>query len=242
MAAFSSIALGAAVAGSLASAAISKSGSDAAGNAAAGAANAASQQSMVEAARSRAAASPWTASGTSSLQKITNLLGLGSLVTDGTNNNTYGMDPANAKGLQTQALADFQTTPGYQFRMDEGSKALDRSAASRGLLRSGAQQKAITDFGQNIASGEYGNYLGSLFSLAGMGGQAVGGANNTSAGLTQGAGNMLTQGGIARGSAYASGANAIASGIGSGINNAIGGAYLFRNVGGSKPSGSGTTN
>ena len=227
MAAFSSIALGAAVAGSLASAAISKSGSDAAGNAAAGAANAASQQSMVEAARSRAAASPWTASGTSSLQKITNLLGLGSLVTDGTNNNTYGMDPANAKGLQTQALADFQTTPGYQFRMDEGVKGLDRSAASRGLLRSGAQQKAITNFGQGIASEEYGNYFGNLMSLAGMGGQVASSANSTSGQLVNGAGNMMTQGGIARGSGYAAGANALASGICKGGQNIMFGGLML---------------
>ena len=205
---------------------IGQQGAQAGGNMAGDAANRAAEQNMQEASRSRAAASPWTSSGTSSLQKITNLLGLGELKTDGTNNNTYGVDPANAKGLQTQALADFQTTPGYQFRMDEGSKALDRSAASRGLLRSGAQQKAITNFGQGIASEEYGNYLKSLFNLAGMGGQAVGGANSTSAGLVQGADNMMTQGGIARGSGYAAGANALASGISSGVNNVIGGAYM----------------
>ena len=93
---------------------IGQQGAEAGGNMAGDAANRAANNNMVESSKARAAASPWTASGTSSLQKITNLLGLGSLVTDGTNNNTYGMDPANAKGLQTQALADFQTTPGYQ--------------------------------------------------------------------------------------------------------------------------------
>ena len=200
---------------------IGQQGAQQGGEMAAAAANQAAQQNMNESKRARAEASPWTGSGTSSLQKITNLLGLGELRGDGNKFNTYSVDPTNAKGLQTQALADFQTTPGYQFRMDEGSKALDRSAASRGLLRSGAQQKAITTFGQGIASEEYGNYLGSLFNLAGMGGQAVGGANNTSAGLVQGAGNMMTQGGIARGSGYAAGANALASGISKGAQNAM---------------------
>ena len=200
---------------------IGQQGAQQGGEMAAAAANQAAQQNMNESKRARAEASPWTGSGTSSLQKITNLLGLGELRGDGNKFNTYSVDPTNAKGLQTQALADFQTTPGYQFRMDEGSKALDRSAASRGLLRSGAQQKAITNFGQGIASEEYGNYLGSLFNLAGMGGQAVGGANNTSAGLVQGAGNMMTQGGIARGSGYAAGANALASGISKGVQNTM---------------------
>jgi hypothetical protein len=45
--------------------------------------------------------------------------------------------------------------PGYQFRLDEGSKALQRSAAARGTLRSGATLKGLIDYGQNTASEEY---------------------------------------------------------------------------------------
>ena len=200
---------------------IGQQGAQAGGNMAGDAANRAAQMNQQEAQRGRIALSPWSSTGESALNKINNLLGLGEFSSAGSNDGKIYVDPANAKNLQTQALADFQTTPGYQFRMDEGVKGLDRSAASRGLLRSGAQQKAITNFGQGIASEEYGNYLGSLFNLAGMGGQAVGGANNTSAGLVQGAGNMMTQGGIARGSGYAAGANALASGISKGVQNTM---------------------
>lgn len=207
---------------------IGQQGAQAGGNMAGDAANRAAQMQQEEATRSRAALSPWTSAGTGAVSKITNLLGLGSIVTNGGNYNTYGWDPANAKEKQTEAFADFQTTPGYQFRMDEGVKALDRSAASRGLLRSGAQQKGIVDFGQNIASGEYGNYLNNLFNLSGMGNQAASSANNTAGQLTSNAGNFVAQGGMARGSGYAAGANALASGISSGVNNAIGAAYLFR--------------
>lgn len=54
--------------------------------------------------------------------------------------------------------SDFDTTdPSYQFRLQEGIDALDASAASRGMVQSGAQQKAITDYGQNMASTEYQN-------------------------------------------------------------------------------------
>jgi hypothetical protein len=207
---------------------IAQQGAQAGGNMAASAANRAAQMQQDEATRARAALSPWVAAGGGAIGKVTNLLGLGTLKTNGGNYNTYGLDPAGAKETQQQALADFETSPGYQFRMDEGSKALDRSAASRGLLRSGAQQKAITDFGQNIASEEYGNYMNSLLAVSGLGSQAASSGNSTAAGLTQGAGNSILQGGIARGSGYAAGANALASGISKGVENAVGGAYLFR--------------
>ncbi|ANS03860.1 hypothetical protein [uncultured Mediterranean phage uvDeep-CGR2-AD3-C76] len=45
--------------------------------------------------------------------------------------------------------------PGYQFRLDEGRKAMERSAAARGTLRSGATLKGLMDYGQNTASEEY---------------------------------------------------------------------------------------
>jgi hypothetical protein len=54
-------------------------------------------------------------------------------------------------------MAQFQADPGYQFRMSEGLKALERSAASRGLLQSGGTLKDITRFGQDLASQEYTN-------------------------------------------------------------------------------------
>lgn len=52
---------------------------------------------------------------------------------------------------------DVTKDPGYQFRMDQGIEALDKSAAARGRLLSGAQQKGVTDYSQNVASQEYAN-------------------------------------------------------------------------------------
>ena len=70
--------------------------------------------------------------------------------------------------------------PGYGFRMSEGMKALERSAASRGGLLSGATLKGAQRYGQDLASQEYqnafnryqinrGNQLNPLQSLAGVG-------------------------------------------------------------------------
>lgn len=58
---------------------------------------------------------------------------------------------------QPFGMDQFEADPGYQFRMSEGVKALERSAAARGLLSSGATLKGITQFGQNAASAEYEN-------------------------------------------------------------------------------------
>lgn len=54
---------------------------------------------------------------------------------------------------------DFQYSedPGAAFRMSEGMKALDRSAAARGGLLSGATLKGAQRFGQDLGSQEYGN-------------------------------------------------------------------------------------
>ena len=55
------------------------------------------------------------------------------------------------------SMADYQADPGYGFRMSEGMKALDRSAASRGGLLSGATMKGAERYGQDLASQEYNN-------------------------------------------------------------------------------------
>lgn len=47
--------------------------------------------------------------------------------------------------------------PGYQFRMAEGQKALERSASARGLLNSGAALKSLTNYSQGMASNEFQN-------------------------------------------------------------------------------------
>ena len=50
---------------------------------------------------------------------------------------------------------DVKQDPGYQFRMNQGIEARDKSAAARGRLLSGAQNKAITEYGQDYGSNEY---------------------------------------------------------------------------------------
>lgn len=126
-------------------------------------------------------------------------------------------------------MEQFQQDPGYGFRMREGLKALDRSAAARGGLLSGNQLRGVTQFGQELGSQEYGNAfnryqaeraarLNPLQSLAGMG-------QSNAATMAQQAGqfgNVLGQAeatkGNIRASSYMGMANALTGGLGQYLN------------------------
>jgi len=66
-----------------------------------------------------------------------------------------GYDPASA--MKNFGASDFQADPGYAFRLSEGMKALDRTAASRGGLLSGSTLKGAQRYGSDLASQEYQN-------------------------------------------------------------------------------------
>jgi hypothetical protein len=124
-------------------------------------------------------------------------------------------------------MADYQADPGYGFRLDEGMKVLERSAAARGGLLSGATLRGTQRFGQDLASQEYqnafnryqvnrANQLNPLQSLYGAG-QTSANTLTAAAGQTgQGMANTQMAGGQARASGYIGGANAITSALNTG--------------------------
>ncbi len=126
-------------------------------------------------------------------------------------------------------MADFTADPGYNFRMGEGMKALERSAAARGGLISGGALKAAQRYGQDFASNEFtnafnrfqtnrANQLQPLQSLMGAGQTAANTMGNAAANYGTNAGNLITSGGAARASGYVGGANALTSGLGQYMN------------------------
>lgn len=103
--------------------------------------------------------------------------------------------PATAQS----AFDNYRNSTGYQFRLGEGQKAINSGYAARGLLESGAAQKALLQYGQNFASGEFGNYLGAL-----QGQQSLGlSAANALAGVSTNMGNTVAANNQAAGSALA---------------------------------------
>lgn len=163
---------------------------------------------------------PFRASGVRAQNELMKLLGLGG----DTQAEGYG-SLARDFGMQ-----DFQQDPGYAFRMSEGLKALERSAAGRGGAASGAAMKGITQYGQNLASQEYQNAfnrymanrqarLSPLQNLMGMGA-------NAASGLSSAAGQF----GQVGGQTYGDIGNAQAAGIMGPLNALMGGISGAANI------------
>lgn len=73
-------------------------------------------------------------------------------------------DAAAQRGFDT-----FRNSTGYQFRLGEGMNALNSQYAGAGAIKSGAAMRAATEYGQNFASNEFGNYLNALGNQQGVG-------------------------------------------------------------------------
>jgi len=136
-------------------------------------------------------------------------------------------------------MDQFKADPGYAFRLSEGQKALERSAAARGGLISGAALKAATRYGEDMGSQEYTNAfnryqteraatLNPLQSLAGVGMTTANTLGSAGQSYGAGAGEAYQNAANARASGYVGGANALTSGLGSYLNYSQGQDYLNR--------------
>jgi len=138
---------------------------------------------------------PWATTGVPANADQADLLGLN------------GPDAANA------AMAKFQTSPGYQFQLQQGLRAVDAGAAAHEMLRSGATLKAEQTFGQGLADSDFGNYWNRLNQLSESGRLAAGGLAT---------GEIQTGQGIAGTDASAAaGQSSIYGGLGTGVSNNI---------------------
>lgn len=122
----------------------------------------------------------------------------------------------------------FYASPGYKFRLAEGAKALEQSAAARGKLFSGQTGKALTEYGQGVASDEFGKYTGGLFSLAGYGQNAGNAASGAAISTGRSIGDTMTSAGAARASAYMDSGNSINNAVQGGLSNWL----IYRGLGG----------
>lgn len=151
------------------------------------------------------------------------------------------LQPYSAAGVNAlskfQGMADytpfgtsqFQADPGYAFRLSEGQKALERSAAARGGLLSGGTGKRIAAYGQEAASQEYQNAfnryqteraakLAPYQSLINTGQASAAGQANAAGNYGTQAAQGLTNIGAAQAAGTMGGANALASGLGQYLN------------------------
>jgi hypothetical protein len=131
-------------------------------------------------------------------------------------------------GPRPEGYGGFTATPGFDFRMQTGRDAVQGSVAARQGLLSGAALKGLTEFGQNLGSQEYNNYLARLGGMVSQGQAAAGmqaGASQNYAGQiganTMAGANAMAQGIAGAGNARAAGTvgafNALGGGLAQGI-------------------------
>lgn len=108
----------------------------------------------------------------------------------------YGQEAGSAWSPDV-IQAKLEADPAYQFRMNQGMKALERTAAARGGLLSGNTMAAAQELGQGLAAQQYDKRIGQLQNLAQVQAPGV----QTQAGLLQGAGQQLSQTGQQLGAA-----------------------------------------
>jgi hypothetical protein len=196
-------------------------GANAAQNAANTQANAAAQANQLLAQQyqqQRADLAPFTTAGLGAQNQLLTFLGL----PGGTAGANFGKYSGDFTGADLLANQD----PGYGFRLAEGQKALERSAAARGGLLSGGTGKKLLGYGQEMGSQEYQNaynryqtnrtnQLSPLFSLTGSGQASAAGQAAAAGNYGAGAAGNLTSAGAAQAAGDVGAANAVSSGLGS---------------------------
>jgi hypothetical protein len=181
---------------------------------------------------------PFRLAGVASQNRLMELLGIRSpTAAAGTTSSEFVTDPNSpdfGKYARDFGAADFETDPGYAFRLSEGMKALDRTAAARGGLLSGATLKGAQRFNQGLASQEYenaynryqtnrANQLNPLMGYAvGPGMSATAASSGAAQNFGMQTGQNLQDIGTARASGYLGSANAL-----SGALNTAGNLYMY---------------
>lgn len=122
------------------------------------------------------------------------------------------------------AFDQYRNSTGYDFRVNQGLNAVNSGYAGRGSIKSGAAMKAVNDYGQGMASQEFGNYLNALGNQQSLGMSAGSALAGVGQNYANSLGNIYTQNGANQANAALVKANALGSGI-NGLAN-LGGSIL----------------
>lgn len=127
--------------------------------------------------------------------------------------------PPMARGPGGPDMSVFFNSPDYAFNLAEGNKAIDRSAAARGGLLSGAAVKEGTRYASGMASREYGAFVDRLMQQAGVGSTGIGASASAGANAANNISATAMNAGNARASIYGNNAANINNAVQGGISN-----------------------
>lgn len=169
--------------------------------------------------------------------------------------NAAGINAADDMTMNLQSLetpismseATLQNTPGYQFNLQQGLKATQNSAASRGLAASGAAMKGAASYATGLADSTYQNQFNNantnqtnaynrLLGVMGVGENAAAGTASANNAITQGQVNNTTSATNAINSNNTASTNALSNAA-----NNIGGYYSYQGMYGNNSSNGNAT-
>jgi hypothetical protein len=158
--------------------------------------------------------------------------------------------PYAGRLTETFKPSDLNRDPSYQFRLNEGLRAIQARGAATGMLQSGQGLRDISDYSQQSASQEYGSaydrfmrnqeaLYSRLSGLAGVGQQATGAATaagaqtaqnigQTTVGAQRAASDYSTSGAAARAGGVVGGTQALTGGLQGGVQDWMTLQYLNR--------------
>lgn len=190
---------------------------------------------------------PFISGGTQASFKLQNLLGLRHDQPLDEYWNQAAPDPSKLRAVDDSNYGsllkeftgeDLENEPGYQFRLDEGNKAINSNLASRGSYFSGAAMKALDKYNSDYASTEYQNAFNrdttnknTIYSMLSGTANAGQGAASTLAGIGQNYANassdLMGTEAAATANGIAGVSNSITSAMGSGMGsgNTLGSIY-----------------
>lgn len=194
-------------AGSLAAGAISAGAASSAAAAQERSANKALDVQQQASQQAREDALPWLKAGEDALDVYMGELGIS--------------DEAKAGKFKSP----FEETPAFRFQQEEGNKAVVNNLAALGLRKSGVALKALSRFNQQLAQGEYGNYLNRLSEAAGRGQTQAANTNQITINSANQQASTIQDAGAARASGYVGAGNAWSNalaGVSRNASNALG--------------------
>lgn len=114
----------------------------------------------------------------------------------------YGQNEGRTNPGMTTGYEAFTASPDYQFRLDEGARALTARNSALGIQDSGAATKSALKYGQNLASGEFGDWWNRQAGLAGVGQTAAAANQNLGQNFSNATTSINTNKANALGSSY----------------------------------------
>ena len=102
--------------------------------------------------------SPWTSPTGAKIGDLPGYLAMKGQQVAGSNIQPY----QNKLSQLLQDPSSISKMPAYNFALDQGNQAINRSAAAKGMLNSGNVLAELAKYGQGMASQQYGNQVNML--------------------------------------------------------------------------------